>query len=115
MPVFLRVVVDEQGRALAGVSLSSSPPFELGSDFGRVLDNSQLMNRESSTDARENFHLAVPALPSGTLQFRSEGFATHVEPLPQQSLAGLQSLHATAPARRRIPARRSYGPAVSES
>lgn len=90
MPAFLRVVVDEQGRALAGVSLSSSPPFEIGSDFGRVLDNSQLMNRESSTDARGNFHLAVPALPSGTLQFRSEGFATHVEPLPQQSLAGLQ-------------------------
>jgi RNA polymerase sigma-70 factor (ECF subfamily) len=83
-------VVDEDGRAMAGVALSCQPPFELGADFGRVLDNSLLMDREAFTDDQGRFRLVAPALPSATIQFRFEGFATHVEPLPQQTAGGLQ-------------------------
>lgn len=83
-------VVDEEGRVMPGVSLSFNPPFELGSDFGRVLDNSLRMERSTTTDDAGRFHLVTPALPDGALQFRAEGYAAHVEPLPQQNEAGMQ-------------------------
>lgn len=83
-------VVDEEGRAMAGVSLSCKPPFELGSGFGLVLDNSLQLEWSAATDDLGRFHLVAPAVPDGTLQFRAEGYATHVEPLPQQTAAGLQ-------------------------